>query len=285
LYVENAPAKLNLGLQILGKRPDGFHDLVSIFQSISLCDRLTFGEGEKGQMEFSCDDPDLPKGPDNLVCRAVDLFRKVTGTARGVRIHLEKRIPHGAGLGGGSSDAAAVLTALNQLWAGGLTLKELQEIGLELGSDVPFFMRRGTALVRGRGERLRYIPWRTNPIYLLVSPVFRISTAWAFANYKKPLTEKGGYATFLNSVNPDELSISELFRHLQNDFLPLVLQTYPEAVDILDHLQNSGALAASMSGSGSTMFGVYEDQLKADHALAGLQKKGHRAFLCYPLLS
>lgn len=285
MIVEKAPAKLNLGLQILGKRPDGYHDLISIFQTIDLCDHLIFDVAKKGQTIFHCDDPKLPSGPDNLVCQAVEVFRQATDIDEGIQIRLEKHIPYGAGLGGGSSDAATVLLALNRIWNAGLSLDQLRDLGLNLGSDVPFFIQKGTALVQGRGERLRYIPWHGHVVYVLVAPEFEVATGWAYGNYKKALTEKGGYATFLNCVNPDEIYISELLQHLENDFLPLILQTHSEVSQILEAFKKNDALSASLSGSGSTLYGVFEDQKAAENAVSAFESKGYRVFLCHPMLS
>jgi len=281
----NAPAKINLGLQILGKREDGFHDLISIFQTIDLYDHLTFKPAPRGETIFSCSDLALPQGKDNLVCRAVDIFREATGIEEGIAIHLEKKIPYGAGLGGGSSDAASVLLVLNDLWRTEFNIDMLQNLGLQLGSDVPFFMQKGTALVQGRGERLRYIPWQANFYYVLVAPTFEVATGWAYANYKKALTGNGGYANFLNSVNPDEMDAFGLLQHLKNDFLPLILQTHPDVGPILQKLEEFGAVATSLSGSGSTLYGVFEDKKEAREACSAFEKGGYRVFLCCPLLA
>jgi 4-diphosphocytidyl-2-C-methyl-D-erythritol kinase len=285
VIVEKAPAKLNLGLQIMGKRSDGFHNLISIFQTIDLYDQLVFDVATEGQTILTCDDPALSCGTDNLVWRAVDVFRHATGIGKGIKIHLEKQIPYGAGLGGGSSDAATVLGVLNRIWNANLSLDALQSLGLTLGSDVPFFLKKGTALVKGRGEHLQYISWRAEFAYVLVIPRFEIATGWAYANYKKALTENGGYATFLDSVSPDEICVSDLLRHLGNDFLPLVLQTHPEVAQILIEFEKKGAMAASLSGSGSTLYGVFEDLKRAQKACRVFQKNGYRVFVCRPVLS
>ena len=205
------------GLKILGRRDDGFHDILSVFQTIDLCDRLVFKPAGQGRIILSCDDADLSVGPDNLVYQAVLAFRDYTGMDRGVEIALEKRIPMAAGLGGGSSDAAAVLRVLNRAWEAGLSSGELREIGASLGSDVPFFVRqKGTAIVGGRGEKLRYVPWSADVVYVLICPGFQVHTGWAFANYKKTLTGHGEYDSFLNSVK--NLPVSGFFERIENDF-------------------------------------------------------------------
>ncbi|MCY3680034.1 MAG: 4-(cytidine 5'-diphospho)-2-C-methyl-D-erythritol kinase [Gemmatimonadetes bacterium] len=280
--VEYAYAKLNLGLKILGQRSDGFHDILSVFQTVDLCDRLVFEPAEEGQIILSCDDADLPTGPENLVYKAVLAFRSYTGMDRGVAIAIEKRIPMAAGLGGGSSDAAAVLRVLNRVWDAGLSGDELREIGASIGSDVPFFVRqKGTAVVSGRGEHLRYVPWSADVAYVLVCPGFQVHTGWAFANYKKTLTEHGEYDSFLNSVK--NLPVSGFFERIENDFLPLIVQSHPETRDILSRLTDAGAIVASMSGSGSTLYGVFESRDVAEAVWARFRSDQFRAFLCCPV--
>ena len=283
--VEYAYAKLNLGLKILGRRGDGFHDILSVFQTVDLCDRLVFRPAGQGQIILSCDDADLSVGPENLVYRAVLAFRSYTGMDRGVEIVLEKRVPMAAGLGGGSSDAAAVLRVLNRAWEAGLSYRELCDLGATLGSDVPFFVRqKGTAVVSGRGESVRYVPWSADVVYVLVCPGFQVGTGWAFANYKKTLTVHGEYDRFVNSVkNFREVSVSDFWGRIENDFLPLIVQSHPETRDILSRLTDAGARVASMSGSGSTLYGVFESRDVAEAVWARFKAEQFRAFLCCPV--
>ena len=280
--VEYAYAKINLGLKILGRRGDGFHDILSVFQTVDLCDRLVFRHAGQGQIILSCDDADLPVGPENLVYKAISAFRSYTGMARGVEVVIEKRIPMAAGLGGGSSDAAAVLRVLNRAWEAGLSSRELREIGATLGSDVPFFVRqKGTAVVSGRGESVRYVPWSADVVYVLVCPGFQVHTGWAFANYKKTLTGHGEYDNFINSVK--DLPVSDFWGRIENDFLPLIVQSYPETRDILSRLTDAGALIASMSGSGSTLYGVFESRDVAEAVWAQFKAEGAKDFSPVPL--
>ena len=288
--VEYAYAKLNLGLRILGRRSDGFHNILSVFQTVDLCDRLVFEPAGQGQIILSCDDANLPTGPENLVYKAVLAFRSYTGMDRGVEVAIEKRIPMAAGLGGGSSDAAAVLRVLNRVWDAGLSGGELREIGASIGSDVPFFVRqKGTAVVSGRGEMMRYVPWSADVAYVLVCPGFQVHTGWAFANYKKTLTGHGEYDSFINSVK--DLPVSGFWGRIENDFLPLIVQSHPETRDILSRLTDAGALVASMSGSGSTLYGVFESRDVAEAVWARFNAEGAkdfspvplRAFLCCPV--
>ena len=281
--VEYANAKINLGLKILGPRRDGFHDIASVFQAIDLRDRLVFRPAARGRIALACDDPELSVGSENLVHKAVVAFRDYTGMDRGVEIALEKRIPMGAGLGGGSSDAAAVLRALNRMWEAGLSERELRDMGASLGSDVPFFVRKtGTAIATGRGEKLRYVRWSADVVYVLVWPGFEVDTGWAYANYRKPLTVYGKYNTFPNSVNSDDLPVADFFSHIENDFLPLIAQTHPETRDILSRLTEAGALVASLSGSGSTLYGAFASRDVAEGVWARFKAEGFRAFLCGP---
>ena len=283
--VEYAYAKLNLGLKILGRRSDGFHNILSVFQTVDLCDRLVFEPAEQGQIILSCDNADLPTGPENLVYQAVLAFRSYTGMDRGVEVVIEKRIPMAAGLGGGSSDAAAVLRVLNRVWEAGLSGGELREIGASIGSDVPFFVRqKGTAVVSGRGEIMRYVPWSADVAYVLVCPGFQVHTGWAFANYKKTLTGHDEYDRFTNSMDFSELPVPGFFERIENDFLPLIVQSYPETRDILSRLTDAGAIAASMSGSGSTLYGVFESREVAEAVWAGFRSDQFRAFLCCPVV-
>src|SRR5687768_17275273 len=181
-----APAKVNLSFEIKGRRADGFHEIETLMAPISLSDRLTIEAGPSdGVIEFSCDDPSLPAGDDNLVVRAVKLFREATKSATGVNIVLEKKIPHGAGLGGGSSDAASTLLGLNELFAAGLRDDDLMKLAARLGSDVPFFVVRSPALCRGRGEMVAPTSLSAPLRLLLLKPDFGVPTAWAYGKWKE----------------------------------------------------------------------------------------------------
>lgn len=283
----NAYAKLNLGLKIVGRRPDGYHDLLSVFQTIDLCDTLVFEAAPPGSTEVVCRTPGLPSGPDNLVHRAVEALRERTGASGGVRVLLTKVIPVGAGLGGGSSDAATVLRVLNEAWKPGLSSERLREVASGLGSDVPFFLKHGTALASGRGEVLRYVPWSAEVSYVLVQPPFQVSTAWAYSRISErlnfALTGHSKYINFISSIADRSLCAFDLFGCLENDFEPVVAETWPVLTDVRRALQEAGAEACCMTGSGSVMFGVFRGRDSAVRAAARLQDEGHRVFLCRPL--
>ena len=279
--VERAPAKLNLGLKVLRRREDGYHDILSVFQTLDLHDRLIFEPAGRGETEVFCDDPEIPTGRENLVYRAVEILREAAGTDLGVRVILEKRIPVGAGLGGGSSDAAAVLRVLRRMWKLHLSRARLQDLAGQLGSDVPFFLRGGTAMVTGRGERLRHIPWQADVAYVLIYPGFQVSSGWAYRNLKITLTETSKYINFLSSVEEEgQMCPAALLGCLENDFLPLVKATYPEVGEILAALADAGADACSLSGSGSTLYGVFRKG--GAEAAAGLRARGYRVYFCHP---
>lgn len=246
-----APAKINLSFQIKGRRPDGFHEIETLMTPISLADRLIIERaGNDGAIQFSCDDPSLPSGDDNLVVRAVKIFRTATRMSDGVRIQLEKRIPHGAGLGGGSSDAAATLLALNELFEMALSQGDLVDLAAQIGSDVPFFIVRSAAVCRGRGELVTPVSLASQVRLLLLKPEFGVPTPWAYQNWKesRPLagvdysTQEFNGVQFTNDLERPVFEKFVLLAHLKT-----WLRSQPE----------SGA--ALMSGSGSTMFAILRD--------------------------
>ncbi len=283
VLTEKAYAKINLGLKVLNRRPDGFHDILSVFQTVDLSDALVFEPGDAGELEVACESDEIPPGPGNLVYRAVQALRdaRPLRNGPGVRILLRKQIPVGAGLGGGSSDAATVLRVLNREWELELSHAELWEIALGLGSDVGFFLRDGTAIVSGRGDEVRYAAWDGDYAYLLVHPGFQVSTRWAYESLRIRLTRDSRYVTFLDSVGRgSKLHPAALLNCLENDFLSLVASTHPEVRELLDMLASAGALAGSLSGSGSTLYGVFDAVPRAEEAAGYLNAAGYRITLC-----
>lgn len=281
--VENAHAKINLGLEIARRRADGFHEIYSVFQTLDLHDRLVFEPIEWNKTKILCNEPELPTGKENLVFQAVEVLRQATGVVQGVQVFIEKRIPFGAGLGGGSSDAAATLLGLNRAWSLNLSQTQLQFLSSALGSDVPFFLKRGTAVATGRGERLLYCSWGIDVYYLLVYPGFKISTRWAYQNLGFILTEESKYIKFLSSIKEDSrISPSKLFGCMKNAFLPSVKSIYPEVVGILGAMESSGAVVCSMSGSGSTLYGIFLDRSSVIIASEHLADQGFQVVICRP---
>lgn len=282
VHVEMAPAKINLGLKVLARRPDGYHDILSLMQTVDLADRVTIEPIEdSGRTVVVCDADDVPEGPENLAYKAVEAVRAETGIDTGVRVVLEKQIPAGGGLGGGSSDAAAVLRGLPRVWSVALRRERMQEVAANLGSDVPFLLAGGTAIARGRGELLEEAVWPARYHFVLVDPGFRVSTAWAFSQIRIGLTAISEYAKLLNSrVEAGADWPDRLLDHLENDFLPLVTAEYPQADDILSVLRASGAVCGSLSGTGATLYGVFRTSTASAAAAAAIGKMGYRCFIC-----
>jgi len=259
-----APAKINLSFAIKGRRPDGFHEIETLMTPISLSDRLTIERaGGEHALDFSCDDPSLPIGEGNLVVRAAKLFREATESTAGIRIALEKKIPHGAGLGGGSSDAASTLLGLNELFDAGLSQQKLLELAAQLGSDVPFFIVRSPAICRGRGETVQPTSLAANFSLLLLKPDFGVPTPWAYGRWKDSREIPGvdySAQTFcgLRFANDLERPVFEKFVLL--GYLKTWLRRQPEIG------------AALMSGSGSTVFAVLREETDSEKLLARVRE-------------
>lgn len=254
-----APAKINWFLTISGKRPDGYHEILSMMECVSLYDDIAIEEAE--DIELVSDFP-LPSR-ENLVVRAADLLRQRTGCRRGVKIHLRKAIPAAAGLGGGSSDAAHTMIALNRFWDLNLDHAALAAMGASLGSDIPFFMGRKCAVVSGRGEQVHSLERQRSFPVLLVKPSVDVSTAWAYGAYrhekltKKPIDIK----LFCHALENGDFEF--LRRYAQNDLEGVVAERFPIVREIMRDLREDGALFSAMSGSGPTVFGVFPSEESA----------------------
>ena len=263
------PAKVNLGLHIHRKREDGFHELETIFQMVSLYDEIEL-ESQSSGIELECNISGIPEGSANLAYKAALLLKKFCQVKdRGVRIRLKKYIPAGAGLGGGSGNAAGVLMGLNLLWDLDLKKEKLSILSSELGSDVPFFLTSPLALGTGRGEQLEVLEPRFKFQVLLVFPGFSISTLWVYQNLKLKLTKRENNISILRK-NLSLSDIAGLGSKLYNDLEPVVIQRFPEIQIIKGELQAQGALGVLLSGSGSTVYGIFDDPEKADAACSGL---------------
>lgn len=251
-------AKINLFLKITGKRPDGFHELETIMVPIGLADVMTFEED--AGISLTCSDPVLPVDSRNLVVRAAQLLRDRAGVKQGVRIRLNKNIPVGAGLGGGSSNATFALKGLNQLWKLGLGESELEKLAGELGSDTAFFVRNKPAFATGRGEKLQPLQLKEPIQVLLLNFGFGSSTAWAYRNFKP-----GRRAPSVSSSAA--LTRLDAAKLLYNDLEEPVFEKFPILPIALHFLRNqAGVLGAMMSGSGSTLFALLESE-RAGHDL------------------
>ena len=245
-----APAKINLSLRVLGRRADGFHEIETLMAPITLADAIEIepSDGEMGKIELTCSDPTLSTDDGNLAFRAAKCLQVHLRTpTRAVRIILNKRIPHGAGLGGGSSDAATVLLALNEFWGANFELPQLVRVAAELGSDVPFFLFRSAALCRGRGEQVDpFLMEETLPL-LLLKPSFPVPTPWAYQRWKDS-RELPGVA-----YKPQPFAWGELFNDLERPVYEKYLFLSDLKTWLLAQKEVAGAV---MSGSGSTMFAL-----------------------------
>ena len=273
--VEKAYAKVNLTLAVGEKRLDGYHEVVSVMQRVSLCDTLTAEQTREG-ITLTCSDPALPSGEENLAHRAASLFFRETGIAGGAALTLEKRIPSQAGLGGGSSDAASALLALRKLYAPALSDTELETMAAALGSDVPFFIRGGTQLATGRGEVLSPLPPLTDGWFVIVKPTESFSTP---AMYRR-LDNLPPACT--PPLPPLQGGLPALAAGLFNRF-EAAIPAGSAVWDIKARLAAFGALASLLSGSGSAVFGLFDTETAARAAVEALRPAWPEIFLARPV--
>jgi len=260
---KQSPCKINLLLNVLGKRPDGFHELETVIYPINLCDTLTFSPAKSG-ISLTCNNPELPVDAGNLVYRAASAFLAAAQISEGISIHLEKRIPLAAGLGGGSANAATTLLGLNEIFGAPLSSEGLSELAASLGSDVPFFLQSKPALATGRGERIEsldFFPRLRGRALLLIHPGFGISTPWAYqqlAHFPEALNGQPGRALkLIKLLRAGELAAAA--REFYNSLEAPALHKFPLLEIFQKFLRASGALGVLMSGSGSTTFALSTD--------------------------
>lgn len=276
---QQAYAKLNLTLDILGRREDGYHDLRSVMQQVSLCDDIEIDVETGEDWKLEADREDIPTDSTNLAWKAAGAFYKALGKdPQGITIRITKRIPSQAGLGGGSADAAAVLHGLNDHEGRPFTKAELADIGAKIGSDVPFCVMGGTALVEGRGERVEALPAMPDCFYCIVMPDFSVSTAALY----KAFDEKGAEYRpdtegMLGALNAGELLHAA--GYVGNAMEALVGADHPEIKEIKDAMLDSGALGAAMTGSGSAVYGIFDSFDMAAISSMTLMERGYRTYL------
>lgn len=290
MHTERANAKINTYLNITSRRSDGYHDIVSVMQTVSLCDLVTvdFVPAPQSRISLSVSgNADLPADCRNLAWRAAERFLQHTHLTGAVQIMIQKHIPVSAGLAGGSADAAAVLRALNRLCGEPLTTKELCEIGLTLGADVPFCIRGGAMLVTGVGEVLERIPDMPTCTLVIAAGEEGISTPHAYAAldekynfFEYPQKEKTNVCELIDLWQNDALSAScSCFYNIFEDVIP----EENTSVDTIKRvMRERGAMRAMMSGSGPSVFGVFEEQKEAEQACTALKAMGYIAFVCHP---
>lgn len=262
-----AYAKINLLLKILRKRPDGYHDLETVFHPIDLFDELVLTRTAE-ELSIVTRHTSLPPDESNLCLRAARLLRDAAGVHGGVHIELQKRIPLGAGLGGGSSDAAAVLRHLNTLWNLHLPRQQLRELALQLGSDVPFFLLGRSAHATGRGDILHPLDLALPYWIVVATPPVHVSTAWAYAHCTPRNQDASTEDTLKQLTALSDPAVAG--EALVNDFEPHVMQVFPGIRSIKKHFLERGAAAALMSGSGSSVFGLFAEESRARAAAAAL---------------
>ena len=254
-------SKINLGLKVLNKRTDGLHNIVTIFQEVDFGDKIQLVKHKTG-CQIKSDVDWIPIDNSNICHKAYSALCHELNQDFGVKISLEKRIPVGSGIGGGSANAAATLIGLNSLYNLGLNDKKLESIAVNIGADVPFFIRGGTQIGQETGGKLTPITKKFEAAILLVIPRVSISTEWAYSQLKNKLKSDNSILRFANLMRKDFLS----FKFFENDFEKIVIPAYPEIGSIKNKLLDSGAKFASLSGSGSTVFGIFDDNAYAKKA-------------------
>lgn len=278
----SAPAKINLVLRILDRRPDGYHNVWSLMQTVKLEDTLSISINHRhSAINVCCDDPSLRTDRSNLVYRAAAAVFEQSGQAVGLDIALAKRIPMGAGLGGGSSDAAATIIGLNRILKLGWSPKEMAQIGQTLGSDVPFFFFAPSATVSGRGEKVTPVRMPESRWVVLVNPSFPVETKWAYQQLSRRRTGVAPVSRSHAALGTEaELSWKQVLEAIENDFETPVFHAYPLLRDIKQQLTVCGAEAALLSGSGATVFGIFHDEAGARSAQAPfLNERTFRVFV------
>lgn len=257
----HSPAKVNLLLKVVSRRPDGYHNLVSLVDIVSLSDTLFIEELPRDTVLIDDDKGLLPKGPANTIYRAAMLLKQTYSVKRGVRVYVEKKIPIGAGLGGPSSNAAAVLKALVRLWDLSVGLDDLVRIGVRVGADVPLFLHGTSCIMRGIGEQIEPLSlpklW-----YVIVYPGIILHTKTVYEGLKIPLTLARNDITLSARFK----TIFDIARTMENDLEPVVFSLYPQVQTIKERLQEAGAIGSLMSGSGSSVFGVFQSEAAAELA-------------------
>lgn len=269
LVIESS-AKINLGLKIIKKRTDGYHEIQTILQQIGLFDQLKIKMVSSG-IHVVCQNENVPEDKRNLVYKAAQLLIQTAGIKNGVHVCIDKKIPVGAGLGGGSSNAAATLIGMNQLWGLGFDKNKLISIGKKIGADVPFFIFGNTAWATGIGDKLYKLPAAPTMWLALIFPNIHISTHWVYENLNLGLTRENNNIKMLEFALVNH-NIFEIGRYLYNDLESVVIRKHPEIQEIKDVLCSMGAIGSLMSGSGSSVFGLFLNKEEAANVCRELIK-------------
>ena len=270
-------SKVNIGLKVLNQRDDGYHNIYTIFQELNFGDSIYIEKRDQGCKIIASVDW-IPTDKSNICFKAYNEIKKEFSKVKGLCLKIEKKIPTGSGLGGGSANAAAVLKGINKIYKLKLTASKLEQIAREIGSDVPFFIKGKTQLGEGVGEKLTQINKTIIGTYLLVIPEVSISTEWAYSIIKNKLNDQNKKVNFSSFFNGDYSSL----KIFENDFEQIVIPAYPEIGAIKAKLLNLGARFASLSGSGSTVYGIFDDEASAKEAEL-LFNSSHQTFLATPI--
>ena len=265
-----AYAKINLGLDVLRRREDGYHEVCMVMQTIHLYDRLDIVKNQSGQITMETNLAFLPTNENNLVYKAAKLLCDEFGIKDGIHVNLQKRIPVAAGMAGGSTDAAAVLYGVNKIFDLGLTTKQLMERGVKIGADVPYCIMRGTALAEGIGEKLTQLPPMVKCPILIAKPAINVSTKFVYENLKLDTVTHPDMKQLVADIEAKDLH--GIAAHMGNVLESVTIPAYPIIADIKEHMMNHGAVGAMMSGSGPTVFGLFEDEKTAETAYEAIRK-------------
>ncbi|MCM3745668.1 4-(cytidine 5'-diphospho)-2-C-methyl-D-erythritol kinase [Sporosarcina luteola] len=269
MLYEKAPAKINLTLDVLHKRPDGFHEVEMIMTTVDLADRVWLRPSNDGHINMRVSERFVPNDRKNLAYQAADLLRRKYGIRDGVEITLDKKIPVAAGLAGGSSDAAATLRGLNRLWKLQLSADELAEIGSKIGSDVSFCVHGGTALAKGRGEQIEHLPAPPNCWVILAKPSISVSTADIYRNLDVSSIKHPDTAGMLEALHSEDYA--KMCASLGNVLEPVTMKLHPQVVVLKEKMEQFGADAVLMSGSGPTVFGFVRQEARVSRIYNGLK--------------
>ena len=275
----NSNAKVNIGLKVLKHREDGYHDIVTVFQEIDLFDIVSISRKSKGR-DFNSNATWLKNDKTNLCVIAYETMKGKFDIG-GVDIDLTKNIPRGSGLGGGSSNAASIMKGIRELYSLNISDKALEDMASQIGADVPFFIRGSIQLGEGIGDRLTPLKINISGKYLIIIPDAEIDTSWAYSKFKKDLDSSILPINFASLSNEKTIGLDKL-KFFENDFESIVVPTYPEIGKIKEALHALGAGFASLSGSGSTVFGIFNDDVSLDKALSYFSPK-YKTFIANPL--
>ena len=267
-----ALAKINLGLDVIRRREDGYHEVCMVMQTIHLYDRLEIVKNQSGMITMETNLAFLPTNENNLVYKAAKLLCDEFGIKDGIHVNLQKRIPVAAGMAGGSTDAAAVLYGLNKIFELGLSTEQLMERGVKIGADVPYCIMRGTALAEGIGEKLTSLPPMVKCPVLIAKPGINVSTKFVYENLKLDSVIHPNMQQLVADIK--EKNLHKIAADMGNVLESVTIPAYPVIADIKEHMMNHGAVGAMMSGSGPTVFGLFGDEKTAEAAYEAMKESG-----------